>query len=178
METWQPIKNYEGLYEVSDLGNVKNVARKIILPTGGELFLKEKILRQRKNRGYCIVNLCKNSKKFSAKVHRLVAIHFIDNPENKHQVDHLFSKEDNRAASLVWATGSENMRRSFKVGTHVSPACKGEKNGRSKLTRFQIWEIRKKYAQSSTRKLAAEYGVSNILISKIVNFKIWNYGLS
>jgi hypothetical protein len=173
MENWKDIQGYEGLYQISDLGRVKSVDRTKILPTGGLQHLPETIMKLHNNKGYWIAKLSKKSKIFSAKVHRLVAQHFHENPENKPEVNHLNGKDDNRAISLEWATKSENMQHSFRVGTHVSPACKGEKNGQSKLTREQVENIRNKYSNSSTRKLAAEYGVSNILISKIVNNKIW-----
>lgn len=134
--------------------------------------------RKRKRDGYWVVNLSKSGIKYTKKIYRLVALHHIDNPENKPEVDHLFGKDKNDANSLRWATKSENMQRSFDVGTHISPACKGQSNGRAKLTVVQVADIRNNYSKSSTRKLAAEYGVSNTLISKIVNNKLWNHGLS
>lgn len=174
MEIWKDIKDYEGLYQISNLARVRSLERTMVLPTGGMFHILERIMVQKKNKGYWVVGLSKKSKKFTAKVHRLVAFHFIPNPENKRQVNHLFGKDDNRATSLEWATGSENMSHSFRVGTHVSPACKGEKNGQSKLTEENVREIRNSEIKS-TRKLAKKYSVSNILISKILNFKIWQH---
>ena len=177
MENWKDIKGYEGLYQVSDLANIKSLDRTMILPTGGLLHLKEKLLKQKKRKrdGYWTVGLSKKSKIFTAKVHRLVAIHFIENPENKPQVDHLFGKDRNAAVDLRWATGSENMQRSFDIGTHVSPACKGERNGNSKLTDDIVREIRLSHPGKSQVELAKEYNVSKVLIGRVVNLKNWTH---
>ena len=59
--------------------------------------------------GYKYVNLCKDGKPKSYLVHRLVALHYIPNPENKPEVDHRYrDKSDNRVQNLRWATRSEN----------------------------------------------------------------------
>jgi mevalonate pyrophosphate decarboxylase len=75
METWKPIPNYEGLYEVSNLGNVKSLR-----------FNKEKILKPSKNNnGYFFVGLCKNCKSKTRTIHQLVAeaSNFIDETTKK-----------------------------------------------------------------------------------------------
>ena len=61
--------------------------------------------------GYHYVNLCKYGKKKTFKVHRLVAIHYIPNPENKPQVDHIDrDKSNNHVSNLRWATNTENQQ--------------------------------------------------------------------
>lgn len=177
MEQWKDIKDYQGLYMISDIGRVKSLGRTMILPTGGILNLKERILRQRVNKGYMIVGLSKRSKKFSVKVHRLVAEAFIENPENKKQVNHKFgNKKDNRVISLEWATGHENMKHSFANGFHVSPAKKGESNGRSKLTNSKVKRIRALSLQGkSLRVLGEKYKVSSTLIAMIIKRKAWSH---
>ncbi|CAG7648117.1 NUMOD4 domain-containing protein [Paenibacillus allorhizosphaerae] len=80
-EAWLPVTNYEGIYEVSNHGRIKSLSNSISR--------KEKILRQQLRNGYMSVELSKKdqkAKKFF--VHRLVAIAFIPNPENKEQCNH------------------------------------------------------------------------------------------
>ena len=100
-EIWKPIKDYEGLYEVSNLGRVKSLNYR---KTG-----KEKILKNIECRGYLAVCLTKNGKQKLFKVHRLVAETFIPNPESKPCIDHINTiKNDNRVKNLRWVTHKEN----------------------------------------------------------------------
>lgn len=106
-EIWKDIKGYEGLYQVSNLGNVKslmfinNVAKKH----------REKILFKSIRSGYYTVNLCKNTIRKSKQVHRLVAEAFIPNPLNKKIVNHIdFDRKNNRVENLEWCSQKENVR--------------------------------------------------------------------
>ena len=110
-EKWLPITGYEGLYEVSNTGKIKSLGRyKSFGNRGSKVWMDEKILIPRKDKyGYCIVQLCKNGKKKFAKVHRLVATAFVDNPKSKPFVDHINTiKNDNRVENLRWVTSKEN----------------------------------------------------------------------
>ena len=101
-EVWKSIRDYEGLYEVSNLGRIKSLNYR---KTG-----KEKILKNIEcENGYLIINLAKFGKYKTFKVHRLVAEAFIPNPENKPCVDHINTiREDNRVENLRWVTKEEN----------------------------------------------------------------------
>ena len=101
-EVWKPIKGYEGLYEISNLGRVKSLNYR---GTG-----KGKILKNIEDRkGYLKVCLTKNGRHKIFRVHRLVAEAFIPNPENKPCVDHINTiKNDNRIENLRWVTNKEN----------------------------------------------------------------------
>ena len=102
-EIWKPIKDYEGLYEISNLGRVKslNYSR-----TGKEQILKP----QKRKNGYLGVILCYKNTQKQVNIHRLVAEAFIPNPENKPYVDHINTdKLDNRACNLRWVTQKENL---------------------------------------------------------------------
>ena len=98
MEEWKAIKGYEGLYEVSNLGRVKSIERKVAHPIVKEKTIKEKLLKYNTDsNGYLYVTLYKNGKPKSFKIHRLVAIAFISNPDNKPDIDHInTNKTDNR----------------------------------------------------------------------------------
>tara|TARA_R110002167_G_scaffold91522_4_gene246344 strand:+ start:45 stop:497 length:453 start_codon:yes stop_codon:yes gene_type:complete len=84
--------------------------------------VKEGFLKPNKFNGYLHVVLCNNRKQKSFKIHRLVAIHYIPNPENKLFVDHINRvRDDNNIENLRWATKSENGRnRTIKKDKKVS----------------------------------------------------------
>lgn len=112
-EIWRDIEGYNGLYQVSNMGRVKSLNYD---RTG-----KEKILKQYKDKdGYLYINLCKNSKKKTLKVHRLVALAFIDNPDGKEEIDHINTiRDDNRLENLSWATRKENNNNPITRSKHA-----------------------------------------------------------
>lgn len=108
MEIWKDIKGYENKYQVSNMGNVRSLNYK---RTG-----KIKLLNNRLDKdGYLIIDL--NNPRKTCKVHRLVAQHFIDNPENKAEVNHISGiKTDNNVSNLEWCTREENERHAWDNG--------------------------------------------------------------
>lgn len=114
---WRPVKGYEGLYEVSNDGQVRSLDAYIDCGFGGKRLHKGKIKPQRaNNRGYIIVALWHNGKQFNTTVHRLVAEAFIPNMDNKPQVNHIDGdKSNNRADNLEWVTDNENKSHSSIV---------------------------------------------------------------
>lgn len=119
MEEWKDIVGYEGLYQVSDKGNVRS------LNYNKTNKVKElKLVNSKDN--YFVVCLHKNGHQKEGKVHRLVAEAFIPNPDNKPQIDHINgNKSDNRVENLRWCTAKEN---SDNPITKVK--MKGIQNGR------------------------------------------------
>lgn len=101
MEIWKDIKDYEGLYQVSNLGRVKSLYR--IDSSNHKVY--EKILKTRERHSYIAVDLHKEGKAKTFSVHRLVAMAFISNPDNKPQINHKDeNKENNCVDNLEWCT--------------------------------------------------------------------------
>lgn len=115
MEIWKNIQGFEG-YQISNLGNVKSFKLK-----------KENIKSKNIDRyGYEIVCFCLNGKSKTKTVHRLVALAFIPNDENKPQVNHINGiKTDNRVDNLEWVTAKENTKHALENKLQIR--YKGEK---------------------------------------------------
>ena len=82
-EIWKDIKGYEGLFQVSNLGNVLSLKRKVYHPITKIQVINERILKTDLRKGYQCVTLSKNGKGNGFLVHRLVAIHFIKSIDGK-----------------------------------------------------------------------------------------------
>ena len=107
---FKPIENYEDLYMIDELGNVKSLPRSRINNKGYKCTTKERILKPQIRNNYLFVRLSKNGIKETYSVHRLVAKHFIPNPENKPYVNHIDGDRlNNRVSNLEWVSASENM---------------------------------------------------------------------
>lgn len=108
-EIWKDIKGYEGLYQVSNLGRVKSLPR-LRKNNKGIYTTKSKYLKGSDNSlGYLRVHLKNNEIKSQEYIHRLVAIHFIDNPYKKPCVNHIDCNPSNNIVdNLEWCTYQEN----------------------------------------------------------------------
>lgn len=117
-ELWKPVKGYEGLYEVSNLGGIKSLARWRKNGENSGYWQQEKILKQtHTTTGYLKVELSKNKKRSSFKVHRLVAEAFIANPDNKPNINHKDGNPlNNKAENLEWCTQQENIIHALRTG--------------------------------------------------------------
>lgn len=143
-EEWRPIKGYEGLYEVSNLGNVKALER-FVENNGGLQHRREQLLKQN-NQNHCMVVLCKNGITKPALVHRLVAEAFIPNTDNKPVVDHIDTNPYNNCVdNLRWCTVQENCMNPL-TRIHNSESKKGHKGyltHHSEETKKKISELLK-----------------------------------
>lgn len=161
-EIWLPIKGFESGYKISSFGNV------LSLKTKPPRVLSPGI---NPNRGYWHVALSKNGVIKNVFHHRLVAEHFIPNPERKKEVNHKNGvKTDNRVENLEWATRAENNRHAFDTGLTVTS---GEKNSRHKLTEEQVREIILACKKYRVTDIAKKYQVSSSTISAIKNKTHW-----
>lgn len=107
MEKWKSIIGYEGIYEVSNLGNFRK-----LLPNG----LVKNLKSTPNNWGYYTIGLRKDGKVKQYRISRLIAEAFIPNPENKPYVDHIDTdKSNNKVDNLRWVTPSENSNNPLSV---------------------------------------------------------------
>jgi len=129
-EVWKDIAGWEGSYQVSTYGRVKSLK-----------YGKERILKHSKNSsGYLTVSLYIEGKTFSKVVHRLVAIAFINNPDNKCDVNHIDEdKTNNNIKNLNWMTAKENSNYGTARERHAKATSKPIKVIYSDGT-YEIWE--------------------------------------
>ena len=158
-EVWRDIPNYEGTYQISNMGRVKSKNR--VNFQGKKL--RCKILRQSKNpKGYYSVVLFKNGKRNRSVVARLVASAFLPNPNGKPCVDHIDNvKSNNLSSNLRWVDYSENMNnpisilqrksttkgRNFRKEKGLPPICGAESHSAKKIVRIDL-SINKVYHYS------------------------------
>lgn len=116
-EVWKDVIGYEGIYKISNLGRVKTLERIYFSGLNHKLrkVQKEKILKLSLVCGYPSLTLNKNTELKFNSVHRLVAIHFIDNPHNLPCINHKNGiRDDLRIENLEWCTYTENAKHSFR----------------------------------------------------------------
>lgn len=120
-EIWKDIKGYEGLYRISNLGNVKSLERKVIKSNGIVQIRKERIMNKRKNSdGYYVAKLNVNKMSKSINIHRLVAEAFIPNPLNLPEVNHKdYNRTNNCVDNLEWCSHIDNIKYSSNVGRYA-----------------------------------------------------------
>lgn len=139
IEIFVPIAGYNGFYEISNFGRIKSLKREYqYVNKNGKLVkyvLPDTILKPGLHtKGYLKVGLYRDSTEERFFVHRLVAIHFIPNPENKPEVNHKDGDRKNcKLNNLEWVTGSENKIHSFKVLGRKNIGLKGKDNVSSKV---------------------------------------------
>lgn len=176
MEIWKDIPGYERYYQASNKGKIKSLQRTITRKSKRCTYpVKERILKQRITKtGYYIVFLYDNTGAKNIKVHRLVALAFILNPEKKPQVNHINGiKTDNWLENLEWCTQKENTVHAVKIGTF---SRKGSKHPLSKLNEKNILCIRKLHEKGcSIKSLSKRFKVSLSQINRIVNRKMWTH---
>ena len=109
-EIWKDIKDYEGLYQVSNLGRVKSLERLAKSNNNNYRIVKKKFLKKYEDKdGYIKVSLNKNAKSKAYAMHRLIAEAFIPNPNNYPCINHKDeNKQNNNLENLEWCTVKYN----------------------------------------------------------------------
>lgn len=154
-ERWRWIKDYEGLYMVSDHGRVMGLPKK----TYSGHIMKQQLGRN----GYLSVHLCKDGKHKRMSVHRAVADAFIKNSRMCEQVNHKDGvKTNNKVSNLEWVTRSENQLHAYRELGRTKPTGGTPRPTKRKLSWEQVCDIRN--SDESQSVLAKRYGVSQRVI--------------
>lgn len=157
---WKPLIGYEGVYEISEYGEVYSIAKRILRKSFVNKF------------GYPRITLrCKGAVK-NIFVHRLVATTFICENPGGLDVNHKDgNKLNNHYSNLEWVTRQQNVRHSFDHGLQTN---KGDSHPQRKLCSAQVIEIREKHKMGATRKeLMVQYRLSESGIGHIIRRKNW-----
>lgn len=182
-ESWRPVVGFEGIYEVSDYGNVRALDR--VMPSGRWGFCTRKggLMKAKLNkRGYFVIGLRANGSRKWKGVSQLVCEAFHGGrPSPAHQAAHFPdpNPQNNRASNLRWATSLENHGDRAVHGTLL----KGVRNAAAILTDDQVRAIRAEYTPGRSRHpgnqaaLSARFGVCPAHIQNIANGRGWEHVL-
>ncbi|WP_181008468.1 NUMOD4 domain-containing protein [Sphingomonas montanisoli] len=171
VEVWLPVRGYEGLYEVSNLGRVR---RDLNTPARGISVPGHVLQRVDAGQGYDIVSLCRDGVTTNWRVHRLVLIAFCGpEPFDGAQACHNDGQPKNCAlTNLRWASPIDNQADRVRHGTD----CRGEAVYGAVLTEEKVRQIRARIAQRErNRPIAEDYGVSISTIHLIRHNRIWRH---
>lgn len=165
-EIWKDIPEYEGYYQISNLGRLKTLKREGFI-------LNDRIRKSVKDqKGYLKLGLNKNNKKKMFRISRLVAEAFIPNPNNYPQINHKDgNKQNNHYKNLEWCNNSQNRIHGFRTGLIKKPI--GELNPNSKLTLIQINQIRILKNLFTINELSKIYNITYQQIRNIIQYKNW-----
>jgi hypothetical protein len=164
-EIWKGVVGFETHYEISNLGRLRRISKT----------LKGGIINAKPQRdGYIVGDMSVNgfSKKYI--IHRLVAIAFIPNPENKPEVNHINGiKGDNRVENLEWVTRSENTIHAYSTGLQIS--LKGEKHAMAKLSDKDVLKIRELLKTHTTTQVGRMYNMCRNSMLFIKKKETWSH---
>ncbi len=173
-ETWKEALYWEGLYEVSNMGRVRNIQRWVKSKSTGRKFLPVVIRKPQLNRyGYPVVCLRGKPKAVLKSIHRMVVEAFVGTIPDGMQINHIDgNKQNNHLDNLEICTGSQNQLHRHRVlRQHI-----GEKHPRAKLKEVDIHCIRGMAADGMSQQCIADrYSVDRTAISLILRGKNWGW---
>lgn len=175
-EIWKNIPGYSG-YKASNTGLIKSLSRYVTHPRGGQRLVNERVMKNQKGtNGYFIVGISKNGKVTSKTVHRLIALSFISNPNNKKEVNHKDgNKKNNFVSNLEWTSVSENRQHAFDLGLQKgSTHLKGKTGAKCMNSKpvFKLLSDGNKMRYVSTTSAQEKTGIDRSMISKCAKGKM------
>lgn len=178
MSEWAMISGFEGIYEVSNSGQVRRVgpAAKTGNGRGGGAVIGRIKTPQIINGGYEVVILWKGGKPFPRLIHVLVARAFIGPCPIGKEVNHKDGmKRNNSDGNLEYVTHSENNFHAYRNGLRHPTPSYGEDHGRAKLTWDEVLEMRRLYRPRifGAPRLAKMFGVNTRTAGRIVSGQSW-----
>jgi hypothetical protein len=156
MEIWKDIEGYEGLYKISSIGSIANSKRLLKQQTDSKCYKTIRLFSDGLGKPYFI--------------HRLVAIAFVPNPENKPQVNHIDGvKSNNELINLEWCTAKENINHAMRSGLinmHTNSA---------KISMSKANEIRRIYDSGyyTYKSISEMYPISSVMVGHIIRGTHW-----
>lgn len=174
-EVWIDIKGWEKYYQVSNYGRVKSKERSFKIFKGYTRFTKSRILKEHINGDYLDARLTDNGITKGYRCHRLVALNFIPNPNNKPFVNHIdHNPKNNHVSNLEWCTHQENIDHMMAAGRHN--CHRGAVVNTAKLNEEDVINIIKLRSDGYLlADIAKKYNVTKTTISLIVNRKSWKH---
>lgn len=161
-EEWRPVKDYEGLYEVSDYGRIRKVNK------DGSFEIKR---LSNNGLGYLTTGLYKNGKNTTKLVHRLVAEAFVPNPHRHAVVNHIDHNPQNpKAKNLEWTTTKRNNQHANRSSKRHS---RGANNPGAKISEADARQIY--LSKRPAKELAASYGITKTAVYYIKNGTSWGH---
>ena len=151
-EIWKYIPEWEGFYQASNLGRIRSVDR-VVMKLNSRGFLSPRIYKGKllspnvNNSGYQYLCMCKDKDhRWFAKVHRVIAMTFLHNPNHLSDVNHKDgNKLNNKVENLEWCSHSDNQKHALRIGLNIKPYAAS----RYKKAVTQI--------DPKTKKIVAEY---------------------
>lgn len=170
-EIWKDVIGYESQYEISSLGRLRSKDRWVSNYTG-MVKLKSRYLNKVYLRhGYPAYALSQNNKRRLFTIHRMLAIHFIPNPHNYKEVNHIDGDKQNYSLSnLEWCTRSQNMRHTDRLGLR---RVYGEYSYSAKLNAIQVRIIRRLKGEMPQRVIATIFNIAHCTVGEIHRRTTW-----
>tara|TARA_R110000772_G_scaffold263872_1_gene383918 strand:+ start:44 stop:577 length:534 start_codon:yes stop_codon:yes gene_type:complete len=167
-EEWILIKG-SGVYYVSNTAKVRSITHDVRMINGRKrIQIGRELVQAKSRKGYLMVSVKIDGKKYHTSVHRLIALSFIPNPENKPQVNHIDgNKLNNVISNLEWCTNKENHDHARKMGLMKSNTC--ESHHMSKLTNEEVIIARIDHKKgASINELCERHDISIPAMHKII----------
>ena len=171
-EIWKDIHGYEGHYQVSNLGRVRSLDRIVKYSNGRDHFAKGRIIKPGTCRGYRTAGLHVDGQTKKARISRLVAEHFVDNPHNYPHVNHKDeNKENDCADNLEWCTPEYNNA----YGTRVRRSHESAEKNQRQFVCVETLTIYRSESKCARELNLLQTGVNNVLKHRAKSHKGFHF---